>query len=268
MLEEDALCGHAHLSKLLDAQIVHAPDPTATERLDGLRAAARRRLCSNERFEKARAALDEAKKSFADCLLTDDLDAARLHAGAAIYMLLDALMLYGGRYFKLGVKHTFEETAQLKLTFELEQLVLAVVRAETISSIRSALRQLLKAAQAHFERSAKREAPSGDDLRGTYEEMYSNWHGKMQDAAERGDVFSSFMNLFSLCWMLRGIAQGTAIGEIECMHLFDPDDLRANESLFDETLEKYRAECEKAGVQTRRFADADAFCREYLKISR
>lgn len=44
----------------------------------------------------------------------------------------------------------------------------------------------------------KKECPSAENLRGTYEEMYSNWKNKMAEAAGRDDVYSSFMNLLSL----------------------------------------------------------------------
>ncbi|MDO4740480.1 MAG: nucleotidyltransferase domain-containing protein, partial [Eubacteriales bacterium] len=150
MLEADALCTHAHLSKLLDSQIVYAPDPAALERLEVLRSRARQMLCSDERFEKARSALDEAKKAFADCCMDEDLASARLHAGMAMYMLLDALMLHGGRYFKLGVKRTFAETAQLALPFDLERMVQEVICARSVERICRALRQLMGAARAHM----------------------------------------------------------------------------------------------------------------------
>ena len=50
------------------------------------------------------------------------------------------------------------------------------------------------------------------DLRGTYEEMYSNWKNKMTEAACRDDVYSSFMNLLSLQWMFYEIAEYEKVG--------------------------------------------------------
>ena len=58
----------------------------------------------------------------------------------------------------------------------------------------------------------KKECPSAENLRGTYEEMYSNWKNKMAEAAGRDDVYSSFMNLLSLQWMFYEIAEYEKVG--------------------------------------------------------
>jgi len=264
MLEGDAQCGQAHLSKLLDARIVYVADASAQERLSLLQKQARERLCSSERFGKAQAALNEAKTAFADCCLAQNLADVRMLGGAVIYSLLDALMLWHGEYFRMGVKRTFEETARLELPFDLEKMTLSVICAKQQHDIKAALADLLRAVQAHFAHPAEKAAPCAENLRGTYEEMYSNWRGKMYESANRGDVFSSFMNLVSLRWMLMDIEEGVAIEKIEFMDRFDPDNLPGNALVFEQALAQYRTEYEKAGAKICRYANADAFCRAYL----
>ena len=51
MLEADANCGHAHLSKLMDSEMLYVRDESVTERLEGLKDKAREILGSDKRFE-------------------------------------------------------------------------------------------------------------------------------------------------------------------------------------------------------------------------
>ena len=73
MLERDAECMHAYLSKLLDSQLVYVKDQSEADRLEALRDRARSILNSDERQKKAALAFENAKKSYADCLLSDCL---------------------------------------------------------------------------------------------------------------------------------------------------------------------------------------------------
>ena len=80
----------------------------------------------------------------------------------------------------------------------------------------------------------KKESSSAENLRGTYEEMYSNWKNKMAEAAGRDDVYSSFMNLLSLQYMFHGIAE-------------------------------YLAEYEKVGICPKHFENMTEFAEDYNK---
>ena len=81
--------------------------------------------------------------------------------------------------------------------------------------------------------------PSAKNLFGTYEEMYSNWKNKMVEAADRGDVYSSFMNLLSLQNMFHEIAEGIAVDDLEIMDKFDSKNLEGNAEVFDKALSNY-----------------------------
>ena len=263
-LEEDAACAHAHLAKLMDARLVYCRDGETAARLEGLRDQARGILSSPARFGPAERLLRLAKQEYAEVCLTEDLSQARNHAGEAVYWLLDALMLYHGRYFRLGTKRTFQELRALELPFDPEQGVMKVLGARTAEGVRLALRELLIAVQASLPLPGERETPSPGSLAGTWEEMVSNWKNKMTEASERGDVFSSFMNLGSLQLMLRELAEKYAIEEQAFMDRFDPEDLRANVRTFDDALARYAGEYLKLGLPIRRFADLDAFLAEYV----
>lgn len=263
MLEGDARCGHAHLSRLLDCKIVYVKDPAALTRLKALQDKARALLASDQRKENARAAMAMAKAVYADAFLAESLSKVRTCAGAAIHYLLDAMMLHHGQYFRLGVKRTFEELSPLSLPFDLEAMVLSVIRGETAEDIRTGLTALMRCVRDHLNDPMPKEQPSEANLKGTYEEMFSNWRNKMGEAAQRGDLYSSFMNLVSFQFMLDEIAGGADIPDLDAMAKFDPLDLLKNAEAFDAILAQYREEYRKIGLEPKVLPNADAFLTQY-----
>ena len=105
-------------------------------------------LASDERYQKAQTAFDNAKKMYADCFLSDAISQIRADAGTAINFLLDAVMLYHGRYFRNGVKRTFDELKVLPLSFNMEDNIMDIIRAETNTEIRNGLTTLMRNVQA------------------------------------------------------------------------------------------------------------------------
>lgn len=259
MLENDAQCDHAHLSKLFDSVIVYCKDKSALKRLDEIRRKAAELLASDRRYEKAGQAYSNAKKMLAEVYLAQSLSKARSCAGAAIEFIENAVMLHNGRYFRKGTKSALDELKQLGLPFDLETRILAVIQAETVEKIRAELTEVFVLADGYLQVPKKKELPSAENLRGTYEEMYSNWKNKMTEAAGRDDVYSSFMNLLSLQWMFYEIAEYIAVDGFEIMDKFKPKNLEENVDVFDQTLNKYLAEYEKAGIRPRHFESMTEF---------
>ena len=264
-LEEDARCPHAHLGKLMDAQIVWVGNPRALTRLEDLRQQAKALLASSRRFVPARQALSAAKQCYADCLLSGNLSEMRYHAGGAVSMALDALMLYHGRYFQKSVRRTFEETDDLALPFDLRQLVHNVITAGEKENLREALTALLSALCGVMTFPAENAAPDGGILAGTWEEAVSNWRGKLWDACRREDPFAAFINLVFCQHFFREVAGDTGLSAPDVLEAFRPEDLSAAAAAFDRALEQWRLQCDRAGTCLRRFAHVDAFLEEYLR---
>lgn len=265
MLERDAQCRHAHLSKLFDSKIVYCKDESAIRKLSGIREKAAALLASEKRYAAAQGTFGEAKKMFAEACLSDSLSNVRCCAGIAIEFIENAVMLHHGRYFKKGTKCTFEELNLLNLPFNLEAMIMDVIRADTVESIRERLKELLFLTSEYLQTPKKKQFPSAENLRGTYEEMYSNWKNKMSEAADRNDVYSSFMNLLSLQCMLHEIAEDVAVEDFEIMDLFDPNRLRENAGAFDRALRSYLAAYEKVGISPRHYGNAEEFAEDYCK---
>ena len=95
----------------------------------------------------------------------------------------------------------------------------------------------------------------------SYAQYSSN---KMPEAMERGDVFSSFMNMASLQFMFEEISDEFDIMDIEVMEGFSSENLGHNVTIFDNALEKYLREYEKVGIKPKHFKDVDTFAEAYL----
>ena len=265
MLEKDAQCDHAHLSKLFDSMIVYCRDKSALKRLDEIRRKAAELLASDRRYEKADQAYSNAKKMLAEVYLAQSLSKARSCAGAAIELIENAVMLHNGRYFRKGTKRALDELKQLGLPFNLETGILAVIQAETVEKIRAELTKIFVLTDGYLQVPKKKELPSAENLRGTYEEMYSNWKNKMAEAAGRNDVYSSFMNLLSLQWMFYEIAECIAVDGFEIMDKFSPKSLEENVGVFDQALNKHLAEYGKVGIRPKHFESMTEFIESYNK---
>ena len=264
MLENDAACNHPYLSKLLDSPIVYLKDEAAAARLEALRDKAKTILSSEKRYDKAAAALEIAKKMYADCLLADSFPQAYIYAGEVIYYLLNAVMLCNGGYFKKGVKRTFEELAPLGLPFDMEALVMAVIEAETTEKLSERLTVLLRTVAVYLSVPKQKEQPARENIAGTYEEMFSNWRNKMYEAAEKKDLYSSYSNMVSFVLMMQDIADEVEIGMPDIMSRFDPKDLSGNAQLFDDALDGYLAAYQKAGIKPKRYDNVEKWVAAYL----
>ena len=263
-LRFDAECHHARLSKLLDSKIVYIKNQDAYDELCKLREQATDFLNSEERSRRVNELIEKAKISYANSCLHDTIGQVRSDAYYTMLFISNALMLHHGVYFKHGVKKTFEELSKLPVDEEFSDNMRKTAAGKDVSELRALLKNLVLYAENHVKRETKKEEPS-ERISGTYEEMYSNWRNKVEEAAVNNDVFSSFMNMCGLDCMLSEISSEVNIGSLNIMEDYDPDCLEANIRTFDEYLEKYERICEKAGVTVKRFSDIDEFVADYFK---
>lgn len=264
-LVHDAECRHAQLSKLMDSGIVYIRDPEAYRKLCDLRAQTKQFLESEKRFQRAFELLDKAKVFYADACLHETLGQVRMDVFGVLHGLMDALMLFHGRYFRRGTKRMLEELSDLPLEADFAENVKRMVSASDIPQLRALAKELLLYTRNHMHLEKDKQLPSEDNLRGIYEEMYSNWRNKVEEAAKQEDGFASFMNMCSLQYMADEISSEVATGTFDIMEAYDPNCLGENVRIFDGVLEKYREEYRSAGMAVRRFPDADAFAADYLK---
>ena len=263
MLERDAQCNHARLSKLMDCKIVDIEDDNAVVRLDSLKEKVTRFLGSDDRFVRVEEILKNAKVEYADAMMKDNLSLVRTKAASVINLLLDAVMLWNGGYFKKGVKRTFEELREVATPEGFIDDIKKIAQSDSVMEIRGILTELMVRSEEFLLHTNIKAEPSKDNITGTYEEMYSNWRNKMQEAADHKDVFSSFMNLASLQLMLDEIAGEVEIKKYSVMDRYNPLRLEDNVKLYDTVLKEYLAEYKKADIKPKHFTNIDEFVEYY-----
>ena len=114
------------------------------------------------------------------------------------------------------------------------------------------------------EEAPARQPATPDDLRGTYEEMISNWMGKMVLARQSGDKHLSFMSLASCQSMIDDIAAEVEIPDYHVFLAYEPDRLDRTAGNFSVILLQYALEYEKVGLKVRRYPDTDTFVEDYV----
>lgn len=253
MLEHDARFTHPHISKLMDSRILYCSDESHLTRLENLRKDA----MNADTREAAKNALQEAEHSFTQAILADDMSSIRFYVGNVFYHLFNYIALLNKRYFRLGTKRVFAEIDTMeRKPQKICELVDAVIRASSEAEIKSKLCELMQSVQVCF----TSPAPAPEVFPGTYEEMFSNWRNKMYLAAETGNRYLAFDSMCGLDSMLRELGF-----TYDVMGLYNPNDLYASAKAYDEILETYRKEYDKAGISVQSYPNVEAFLEEYLK---
>ena len=272
-LEYDAKVEHPNIAKLMDSRIVYCADEKYLERLEGLRAQAREKLAgplTAEDYEIAEKQLKDAEHMLVQALITKDLADKRIMAGEILYYLENAIPQLNKAYYRLGGRRIRQELEAMSRRPEnLWDLIQGVTTATSCEELDAALLALVQAVATTFA-DAKASLPKGEleapgeNLKGTYEEMFSNWRNKMYLAAATQDYHLSYLTLDSLQAMIDDIAGGVAITRENVMTSYNPQDLYATAKHFDAVLERYLQEYEKAGLDVAKYADVDAFLKSYL----
>ena len=272
-LRQDAVYEHPHISKLMDSRIVYCADEKYRTELETLREQVWKKLAQpfgEEDHRKAQKELKEARCCYADAMTAEEMNKVRRSAGGELFYAENALAMLNKTYFRKGISRRYEELdAMEKKPGNLCEMIENVLVAATVDGLKDHLTQLMKGLESCIRQSGedltrKKKNAGINTLSGTYEEMFSNWHGKMVQAADKGDRHLAFMSLESLNEMLNDISSEVEIGTYDVLSVYDPGDLQKTADGFDRILEQYLGEYEKTGLQPARYTDIDAFVLSYL----
>ena len=271
-LRRDAAYEDPNIAKLMDARIVYCADEKYRSELEALRGQVRQKLAepfSEADYLKAEGILKAALHCFALAMLGDDLPRVRKQAGGVLYYAENAVAMLNKRYFRKGVRRRYEELNDMtKRPERLCERIEGILSAGTVPVLKERLTLLVKELTACFghERQAvlpEKKPADAEALRGTYEEMFSNWHGKMRAAAETGDRHLAFMSLVSLDEMLSDIRSRVDICPLDAVSVYDPEDLERTARGFDAVLRDYLWEYSRSGMRAAVYQDIDAFLAAY-----
>lgn len=273
-MRQAALYNDPNIAKLMDSQIVYCCDEKYRSELLELRKSAAEIMnspFSREDFLKAEKSFKEAEHFYVSAMVSEGMADIREQAGYALYYLENAVAMLNKKYFRLGMRRIYEELeAMEKRPDGLCGMIERVVGADSGEEIKNALAALIRETALVFRRERKK-LSNGAELRaenisGTYEEMFSNWRGKMHLAADVQDRHLAFMSIANLSAMLSETGFGGRDGKYDGFGFYDPEDLGRTALGFDDFLDRYLGEYDKAGIKPLRFPDIDSFAEYYGKM--
>lgn len=274
-LQNNALYNDPNIAKLMDSRIVYCSSEKHMKRLEGLKEQARQKISqrlSREDYFKAENSLKEAEHYYSQAMTAEQVPDVFEQAGYAIYHLENAVALLNKKYFRYGVNRAYEELEQMENKPEgfcgFSHMIENVISGNSREEVQTALTALLRETVSVFKKTkqslfAEKNPPTAKTLRGTYEEMYSNWHNKMHTAAKENNRHLAFMSMTSLSAMLAEIKSETDIGEYNVFENYHPQDLEKTAAAFDDLINGYLKEYQKTGLQAERYRDIDEFTEKY-----
>ncbi len=275
-LRNDARYEHPNISKLMDSIIVYCTDERYIKELDALRKQVSDKLSapfSEEDYAKAENMLKEAEHCYTMAMISENRSEVLTWAGNTVYFLENAVAMLNKQYFHYGTKRAYEELEAMKCRPEkLCDLIENVISSASVKLVKEQLSLLVKEVTDSFRKrketvTIRRKPVTAEALRGTYEEMYSNWRNKMYVAAETGNRHLAFMSMLSLHAMLSEIGNEVDIDRYDVFNGYDSNNLQKTAKAYDDLMDEYLQMYQKAGIQEKRYADVDAFVMDYQAAS-
>lgn len=256
-LEDMANFDNTFVSHVIDVDIVYSRNTDCIERFMKLREKALNIIkgpMNSEILKKTKKHLEDAILSYGEMMLEDEIGIVRKLSGDVINNLINTVCYLNHNYFKLGVKHQLEELmAMERVPANFERHFNEVIFAKSVVEIKQATAILIKVVRELYneieEEIIDKLEPTKDNLKGTYEEVWSNWRNKIQYALEHKDIFLAFSSGASCHNFYNEMhtSRGTAL--INLMKDFQAEDLEKFANAFDEAMEIYRQEYDKLGMQ-------------------
>lgn len=271
-LEEMSEYNNPYITKLLELDIVYCNDDKHMQKYMDLRAKVSSKINGVYTVEdnaKAEKFIDEAFKEYAKAMLSSEYGECRYATADLLVYIEFAIYMYNKSYIKRGVKRIPEEISKLEhLPKDFGELYWRAIKAESVEEMKDASTLLMRtvkefAKQMNDKATSKKEI-SEVDIKGTYEEIYSNWKNKMYHAADKNDVYLSLMTAASCQGFYDEMYSQYNIARIDLMKKVKSDSLTMSAKAFDYAMDEYKKNYEKLGVEIKCYKDLDEFEREYL----
>jgi hypothetical protein len=271
-LEEMSEYNNPYITKLLQLDIVYCYDDKYLQKYLELRAKVTSEL--NREYtikdnEKAENFVSEASKDYANIMLSNTYGECRYATAGMVYYIEFAIYMYNKAYIKRGVKRIPEEMSRMEyLPENFNELYHNLIKAKSIEEVKEVATELMKAlknfARQMKEKVVSRQEISEAELKGTYEEIYSNWKNKMYHAADIGDDYLSLMTAASCQDFYDYMYSEYNIEKVNLMKNISIDKLTLSAQAFDNSMEEYKKNYDKLGMKLKYYKDLGEFEREYL----
>lgn len=273
-IESMASYDHTFVAEVIDVDIVYYRNIQCKERFRKLREKALDIInspLSPKILEKVTKHLDNAFLALGKMMSEEEIGTVKKLSGDVIYHLTNTVCYLNHSYFKLGVKRHLEEIRSMKrVPKHFEEYVNGVIHATSVPAIKEISTQLVKTVKELYDEisdeTVEKSVPTKDQLRGTYEEIWSNWYNKIRYAAKHRDVFLAFSSGVNCQDFYDEMHANHGTVQIDLMKHFHPNDLNAFVNAFEEGMQLYKKEYAKVQMQVLEYDSVDAFRKDYLGL--
>jgi len=271
-LEEMSEYNNPYITKLLELDIVYCSDDIYMQRYIELRSMVTSILnkpYSIEDNEKAEKFVNEASKAYADVMLSSKYGQCRFAAAGMLNFIEFAIYMYNKAYIKRGIKRIPEEISTMKyLPKGFNELYSELIREESTSGTKEISTRLMRTlkdfAKLMKDKATSKKEISEADIKGTYEEIYSNWKNKMYHAADKGDTYLSLMTAASCQYFYDDMYSEYNIDHVDLMKNITSNNLALWSDEFDNAMQEYKKNYDRLGAEVKCYKDLDEFERKYL----
>jgi hypothetical protein len=178
--------------------------------------------------------------------------------------------MLNGAYIRRGIRGIPEEICALPtLPEEFAIHYHALIDAQTVEDTRREAEMLICATDRLIKEIQKCTCPrqplTPDALRGTHEEIYSNWRNKMYRAAKEGDRYLAWMSEAATQEFYNEMAAEYEMSPVVLMDGAPEQDLLTRAHRFDDAMRRYGENYVQTGTTFCRYDTIDEFVSDYLK---
>lgn len=262
-----------YVTKLLDLDIVYHADEASIARYMALRKTIQDKLDAPFSIEDANNVtrhFANAMHAYATVMLSDTVAGCKYASARMLLAIEHLLYLANKSYIRRGIRRIPEELRTMKrLPQHFWTNYQQLIAANSHDGIQSCSTRLMKTIQAFVtttnESVATKKEMTQDGIRGTYEEIFSNWKNKMYLAAQTDDAYLALMTMASCQEFYDEFATEYNIERVQLFEGFQIDDLSRAAMLFDTAMEYYRCLYTQVGEPVRSYSSIEAFEKDYLE---
>ncbi|QQZ64366.1 nucleotidyltransferase domain-containing protein [Paenibacillus sonchi] len=271
-IEQQANLESPMVSSLIHMKVLYCAKPEFLERLKGYQQKALDELAKpigETSLARAQAYICMAKQSYAEALLAEETGAVRYAAGNLALELFNAINCLNNTFFQQGIKRYLEELRPLKyLPHHFEQTYLDLVNARSVEELRSMAFRLLKNTTVLYDQMqaelVEPPVPTYDNLKGTYEEMWSNQRNKIIASTQAKDKSYAFLTALSAQDFLDEMLVSRGTAKFDVMKHFSADALETFQERFMEIMDEYLDEYKKVGREVARYESIEELTKSFM----
>ncbi|WP_153977424.1 nucleotidyltransferase domain-containing protein [Paenibacillus xylanilyticus] len=254
-IQEQSTLESPNVSSLTELKILYYAKPEDLEKMNDFRQKALDALADpigEACLNRAKKWIDLAKQAYSDTMLGEDIGSVRHASADVLYNLVNALVSMNNTCIQRGIKRYLEEICSLRyVPNDLESLYMSIIEAHSIEDIRIAsfnmLNSVTRLHHTMCDNFMVKPAPTFDNLKGTYEELWCNYRNKILNSVITNDASYVFISAYGAQGYLDEMTVAKGTKKFDLMQYFDASDLSVMKEKFLEVMDEYLDEYDKVG---------------------